>query len=1346
MRLATESINTTLISSPSIELEEVDSKPISSYDSSQFISPRMLKSIQSRDFFESLSEDTKKFFKKINLLTNALQKSDIDLTVLKKLYERGYMDRMLRWILFENTTIKMFMLPFLNKQGILDQATLLDIIPKKNRSRIVIPKCVTNRIWPQARSILFQAEEDLRYIYRITAFFDGFETILSGLWPVALYSLIATDFLKGNIGANFTLSTANSLTKLLTQMYLWPVIMTIPFLWGLVHYYHRYDAHEDINEKVSSLLLSLQTYEPGLCNDVFQWLLPLNPMLNILRETRDTLLWDNRIDESERYELRAELIRVSKRASKLTQFAVIQIEGEIVDGVSQNDIIRLSEAGTSMQILHELVFSKTKALAELERLSVYYNDDAANGRIGKHFKPILRYFAAQYKLWSLGYLTTAKWQLGFWLFKAAILYAKLRFFYILVEVFRHTTQEDFKKQSCEANGMVWSHINSINDYICSLCGDLNVFYRDIFTASNCISNFLQRPQKETDLVKLFNRVRAGENITSLDLSRQSLANYSRILTSILPVVKVKFPKLKTLYLNATLSKVDYIGSKIISQFLINSQVQELYLSKQNLSNSTLDIIRILPNVGLLKLDLSENNINGQSIKEFATILPQSNLEELNLRANPISTEGIQVFGPSISKTKLQTLDLSHNIISTAGSAALGSGLFRSNLQVLDLSFTNIGVRGIENLARGLFRSRIEVLRLNACSLDDEGVELLVSNLPHTIKELYLEKNDIGYIGLSEIASQMSNSGLRTLALGYNTISVRGARSLSFLLTWSRLQVLDLRHCQITDEVIGVLSNALSISSLRELYLSDNPITASGAAALAKSLPRTIQILDLARNNIGDKGATALASQLQILRILRLNSNKITVNGTSVLAKYLSSSRIQGLDLSSNLIGINGAKVLVGLLPKSNLISLNLCNNSIHTPGLQNITFKLQHSPLQALDLSYNQIEMVGIQSLISELPHSNLTTLKLFANKINTDAAKALCHVLPSSKVKLDSSTLGENLINPKVLDYQTCVTSSASKLQLPLPFQLLSQIYSFVSGSIYNLYNKLNTENLFQFSVSWPKMNSMFGFSATKNSIQIHSSQHLLPMSAKEKITENDNGNTSYPHPLPSSFHPPQLSFTEKLIVFQFIFYYFMKLINIFSEYNLFTFFWNRPRDLSPNEEVYLNKQLKKLQAFQAIIISQKASRTGKNLLFQDKFQFFDRHLVEMQNNIETALAVKKIASTELSAIEEVLDRIEQMIHQLAYANKQLKYYNVKVRRKLSHTNHHHQPIVVTAKHDPITGLYSETIFDLSACSDSSKFSTLQLFWNKLKPQSVAPHSGFEALTNPLEEERSSRMSYLGQ
>ncbi|KAL3771393.1 hypothetical protein ACHAWU_004666 [Discostella pseudostelligera] len=226
----------------------------------------------------------------------------------------------------------------------------------------------------------------------------------------------------------------------------------------------------------------------------------------------------------------------------------------------------------------------------------------------------------------------------------------------------------------------------------------------------------------------------------------------------------------------------------------------------------------------------------------------------------------------------------------------------------------------------------------------------------------------------------------------------------------QLERLDIRHCEIGDEMAACLVAALnSAPSLVELGLSDNGIGMWCCKAFGILLTNTefkIHLLDLGGNGLDDKCIEILANALiqnSTIRVLHLHfSHLVTSLGWSKFSAYLSNSKcsLHKLVLSSNDVAHQKTSSLVNSLALNN--TLKCLDFQLRSDGDQCIAwhsispcFRSPNSALERLD-----IELVGIDDegapaialLLAE--NTSLKALDISGNSSITSAGWIKCFQL----------------------------------------------------------------------------------------------------------------------------------------------------------------------------------------------------------------------------------------------------------------------------------------------------------------------------------------------------------------
>ena len=277
------------------------------------------------------------------------------------------------------------------------------------------------------------------------------------------------------------------------------------------------------------------------------------------------------------------------------------------------------------------------------------------------------------------------------------------------------------------------------------------------------------------------------------------------------------------------------------------------------------------------------------------------------------------------------------------------------------------------------------LDFSYCSMDDSLAEALAqaTHLQY-LADLNLEYNRIDSEGLCALLQATHFQHLRSLNLSYNRIVGAGSRVYSKASPLQHLESLNLSHNGIDYKACHALAQVADLQYLTSLSLSYNQIDDEGVQVLAglyhlpnhlKSLsleileplnlrhlksvcPRGlkhVEFLALNSNQIGDKGAKALADaiHLQHLTHLDLSRNKIGAEGAKALAYASHLQHLTHLDLSRNKIGAEGAKALAQTPYLQHLTHLNLKVNQIGAEGAQALADSTYLSDDVHVDISEN---------------------------------------------------------------------------------------------------------------------------------------------------------------------------------------------------------------------------------------------------------------------------------------------------------------------------------------------------------------------------------------------------------
>ena len=230
---------------------------------------------------------------------------------------------------------------------------------------------------------------------------------------------------------------------------------------------------------------------------------------------------------------------------------------------------------------------------------------------------------------------------------------------------------------------------------------------------------------------------------------------------------------------------------------------------------------------------------------------------------------------------------------------------------------------------------------------------------------------------------------------------------------------------------------VKFKSLQVLNLSTNDIRDDGAIILAEGLKFNCSLkeLHLSGNNITSTGATAIMYYACPLRCLTFSDNDIGDDGAKEVADKLKDKSLKELDLSQCDIGIDGAEALADAIPSDVMVELDLSDtdfglsiNELPVP-LDFEPSTIEHSDSRGtLRLSLKLNRRIGREcsdgiAFLSRF--KKLRELNLSGNMINTQGAEVLTYYLLYS----NNCHTFEDLNLSRNRSISACVTDTAVKL-----------------------------------------------------------------------------------------------------------------------------------------------------------------------------------------------------------------------------------------------------------------------------------------------------------------------------
>ncbi|KAJ6685076.1 RAN GTPASE-ACTIVATING PROTEIN 1 [Salix purpurea] len=324
------------------------------------------------------------------------------------------------------------------------------------------------------------------------------------------------------------------------------------------------------------------------------------------------------------------------------------------------------------------------------------------------------------------------------------------------------------------------------------------------------------------------------------------------------------------------------------------------------------------------------------------------------------------------KDQLTEVDLSDFVAGRPESEALevmnifSSALEGCNLRYLNLSNNALGEKGVRAFGKLLkTQNNLEELYLINDGISEEAARAVCELIPSTekLKVLHFHNNMTGDEGAVAIAEMVKRSTvLEDFRCSSTRVGLEGGVALAEALgSCNHLRKLDLRDNMFGVEAAIALSKSLSaFADLTEVYLSYLNLEDEGAEALANALKEcapSLEVLDMAGNDITAKGASSLAACIaakQFITKLNLAENELKDEGTILIAKAIEvgCGQLNEVDLNTNAIRRAGARLLAqAVVDKPGFKSLNINGNYISDEGIDEVKdiFKGLPNLLENLD-------------------------------------------------------------------------------------------------------------------------------------------------------------------------------------------------------------------------------------------------------------------------------------------------------------------------------------------------------------------------------------------------------------
>jgi uncharacterized protein (TIGR02996 family) len=356
-------------------------------------------------------------------------------------------------------------------------------------------------------------------------------------------------------------------------------------------------------------------------------------------------------------------------------------------------------------------------------------------------------------------------------------------------------------------------------------------------------------------------------------------------------------------------------------------------------------------------------LRDRELGELLTSPHLGRLRSLDLRGQGVEGPLIQTLIETGLMSRLHRLDLSGNVHLGDRAARLLAGAKGPALRWLGLDKTNMTALGLLAM---LSSTTLPELR----TLDANLGLLFGRDRPSSGR---LDRDLLQ----APLAGQLASLNLEGIAF-----SVPMLESLVLSPIAARLTELSLKAATLKgDAEVGVLASAESLAGLRRLDLASNNLFDRGARVLASSPYLTSLVhLGLWSNDIGGPGIRALLDSpiLDRVRSLDLSGNHVGVPNVTALAKPRRPRLLRDLYLRSVNLDAECAALLASGPAFARLRNLDLGSNNLGDEGVEAIVKSRQLGRLRTLDLDRTGVDTTAVEALLAtpRLPSLRLLSLR----------------------------------------------------------------------------------------------------------------------------------------------------------------------------------------------------------------------------------------------------------------------------------------------------------------------------------------------------------------------------------
>jgi hypothetical protein len=255
---------------------------------------------------------------------------------------------------------------------------------------------------------------------------------------------------------------------------------------------------------------------------------------------------------------------------------------------------------------------------------------------------------------------------------------------------------------------------------------------------------------------------------------------------------------------------------------------------------------------------------------WATTPRLARLTTLRLLDDALGDEGARALASSTTLGSLVDLRIGAHVGPEGVAALSGRTLLRS-VRTLGLNRNRIGVAGVQSLVESPHLEALEAMHLGRNALDDSALASLARGRFPRLTRLDLDFNAFGARGLRELVSSPLVASVRELNLSNNPMTSESCAALAASPHLSALRVLFLHNCALTDDALDILLTSRNLGALGNLAVSENQLGIRSFRSLASCAAlRGLYELDVCHNRVDPMDAeTCLRASANLTGLTRL---------------------------------------------------------------------------------------------------------------------------------------------------------------------------------------------------------------------------------------------------------------------------------------------------------------------------------------------------------------------------------------------------------------------------------------------------------------------------------------------